>query len=36
MPPKGGGISHTTIKPLEGSSITYEESEDLSFQGWKN
>lgn len=32
MAPKGGGIIHTPIKPLEDSSLTYEESDDLSFR----
>ena len=31
MAPKGGGRSHTLIKPLEDSSMAYDESEDLSF-----
>ena len=32
MAAKGGGRIHTPIKPLEDSSLTYEESDDLSFQ----
>ena len=32
MAPKGGGKNHTLAKPLEDSSMTCEESEDLSFQ----
>ena len=31
MSPKGGGRCHTAIKPPKDSSMTYEESEDLSF-----
>ena len=29
--PKGGRRSHTPIKPLEDSSMTYDESENLTF-----
>ena len=32
MAPKGCRRSYTPIKPLEDSSMTYDESEDLSFQ----
>ena len=29
---KGSGKNHTPLKPLEGSSPTYEEMEDISFR----
>ena len=32
MAQKGGGIIHTLDKPLEDSSSTHEENEDLSFR----
>ena len=30
--PKGGGKNYTLVKPLEDSSLTFEESEDILFQ----
>lgn len=32
MPPTNSGKNHTPLKPLEDSSLTYDESEDLSFR----
>ena len=32
MPPKGSGKNKTPLKPLEVSSPTYEEMEDVSFR----
>ena len=32
IPPKGSGKNITPLKPLEGSSPTYKEMEDISFR----
>ena len=32
MSPKGSGKNHTPLKPLEDLSLTYNESEDISFR----
>ena len=32
MPPKGSGKNHIPLKPLEDSSPTYDEMEDISFR----